>query len=77
VTITLDNGVDVQNFINEVKTKIDPISFPTDTKTPIVSELSTQNEKLFDLILYVTKDGFTINQLRSLAMDLKNDIKGK
>ena len=77
VTVTLDNGVDVQNFINEVKTKIDPIVFPTDVKIPVVSELSTENEKLFDMVLYAPKDIFTINQIRSLAMSFKTDIKWK
>ena len=75
--ITLKNGVITQDFINEVKTKIDPLVLPTDAKTPIVTELSTANETLFSLILYAPTDIFTMNQMRSLAMDFKKDVKGK
>lgn len=77
VTITLENGVDTQNFINEVKSKIDTLSFPDDVIKPKVSELSTDNEVLFEMMLYGSKDYFSMNQVRSLAMDFKDDIKGK
>lgn len=77
IYITLENGTDVQNFVNETKSKIDQVILPSDAKNPIVSEISTENETLFQMILYGSREYFTINQIRSLAMDFKDDIKGK
>jgi multidrug efflux pump subunit AcrB len=75
--ITLQNGIDTQNFINEVKSKIDTVVLPTDATKPIVTELSTDNEVLFQMMLYGSKEFFSMNQVRSLAMDFAHDIKGK
>ncbi len=77
VTITLKNGVDTQNFINEVQSKIDTISFPEDATDPRVTELSTDNEVLFQMMVYWSKEFFSMNQVRSLAMNFASDIKGK
>jgi hypothetical protein len=73
----LENGVDTQNFINEVKSKIDTIPFPEDATDPRVTELSTDNEVLFQMMIYGSKEFFSMNQVRSLAMDFADDIKGK
>jgi len=77
VTITLDNGVDVTDFINDVRSNVDTISFPDDVRDPSVMEISTANEVLFQMILYWSKDQFSMNHLRSLAMQFKDDVKGK
>ena len=77
VTITLDNGVNVTDFINDVRSKIDTIPFPDDVKDPSVLEISTANEVLFQMIIYWPKKDFSMNHLRSLAMDFKEDVKGK
>jgi multidrug efflux pump subunit AcrB len=77
VTITLDNGIDVNDFITDVKSKVDVISFPDDVQDPSVVEISTSNEILFQMILYWPKQDFSMNHLRSLAMRFKDDVKGK
>lgn len=77
VTVTLENGVDVKDFINDARSKIDTISFPTDVKEPNIIEVSTANEVLFQMILYWPKTEFSMNHLRSLAMQFKEDVKGK
>ena len=77
VTITLDNGVDVKDFINDVRSKVDTISFPTDVNEPNVIEVSTSNEILFQMILYWPKDQFSMNHLRSVAIQFKDDVKWK
>ncbi len=77
IVITLKNWTNTQNFINETKTKTDNVILPTDAKKPVVTELSTANETLFKLILFGPTENFTMNQMRSLAMDFKKDIKWK
>lgn len=75
VTITLENGVDTKDFVNEVKLKVDTLSFPDDVLDPNVSELSTDNEVLFEMMIYGSQEYFTMNQVRSLAMNMKDNLK--
>jgi multidrug efflux pump subunit AcrB len=77
VTITLKNETDTKDFINEVKAKIDNIQFPSDVLDPTVNEISTENEVLFQIILYGKKQYFTMNSLRSLAMKFREQIINK
>ncbi len=74
VTITLDNETDVKDFINDVRTKVDVISFPEDVKDPIIQEIWTDNEVLFQMVLYGDKKLFTMNSVRSLAMEFRREI---
>lgn len=77
VTITLENWVDVNDFMADVRSNIDTISFPDDVRDPSVIEISTANEVLFQMILYGPKKDFSMNHLRSLAMKFKDDVKWK
>jgi multidrug efflux pump subunit AcrB len=77
VTITLDNGISVKDFINDVRTKVDVISFPDDVKRPVIKEIWTDNEVLFQMVMYGDKNYFTMNSLRSLAMEFRSDIINK
>lgn len=77
VTVTLKSNVDTKAFISDVKTKIDNIPFIDDIKDPVVSEISSDNAVLFQMIAYAPKKDFTLNQVRSLGMALKKEIKGK
>lgn len=74
VTITLDNETDVKDFINDVRTKVDVINFPEDVKDPIIQEIWTDNEVLFQMVLYGDKQLFTMNSVRSLAMEFRREI---
>lgn len=77
VTITLDNGIDTKSFVNDVKLKIDSLNFPDDVFDPKVSELSIDNQILFEMMIYGSKEYFSMNQIRSLGMNMKNSLKGK
>lgn len=77
VMVTLKNGIDVKDFINEARTKVDTIIFPTDAKEPSIQEIWTDNEVLFQMVLYGDKKYFTMNSIRSLAMQFRRDIFNK
>mgnify|MGYP003554623928 CR=1 FL=1 len=77
VVITLKNDIDTKDFINDLRTDIDTLAFPSDVKDPIIKELSTDNQILFQMILYGNRREFSMNHMRSLAMRLRDDIKGK
>ena len=67
VVITLNNGVDVPNFLNDARSNVDSVSLPEQATAPSIQEISTANEVLFQMILYGPKDEFSMNHLRSLA----------
>ncbi len=77
ISLTLKNDIDTKDFINDLKTDIDTLIFPSDVKDPIIKELSTDNQVLFQMILYAPRSEFTMNHMRSLAMRLRDDIEGK
>jgi len=77
VVVTLENGVDTRDFITDVRNKIDMISFPDEVKDTSVVEISTMNEVLFQMILYGPKDQFTMNHIKTLALELKDQLKWK
>lgn len=77
ITITLENDVDVRDFISDARNAIDTVSLPTDATTPRLVEISTSNEVLFQMMIYGPKEEFTMNHLRTLAMQLRDDLKGK
>lgn len=77
VTVTLENGVDVRDFITDARNAIDTVSLPNDVTTPRLIEISTSNEILFQMMIYGPKDEFSMNHLRTLAIQVRTDLKGK
>ncbi|HMY81060.1 MAG TPA: efflux RND transporter permease subunit, partial [Candidatus Absconditabacterales bacterium] len=77
IVITLKNETNTKDFLNELKTTIDKVILPDDAKDPIVTEISTANEVLFELMLYGSADHFTMNHIRSLGYHLADRLKGK
>lgn len=52
IVITLKNETNTKDFVNDLKTEIAKVLLPSDAKDPLVSEISTANEVLFELMLY-------------------------
>ncbi len=75
LVVTLKNETNVKDFINDVKNEIAKVSLPTDAKDPTVTEISTANELLFEMMLYADAKSFSINHLRTLAYQLADDLK--
>ncbi len=77
IIITLKNETDTKDFINDLKTEVEKIALPTDAKDPMVSEISTANQVLFELMVYGDSKDFTINHLRTLAYEMADNLQGK
>ncbi len=46
-------------------------------KAPILTEIGTDNEVLFQLVMYGSRDEFTMNSLRSVAMQMRKELNGR
>lgn len=77
IILEFDNGIDMSKSLVNVKDAVDKASLPTDAQDPFVTELSTDNEKMFDVVLYWSTDDFSLAYLKEKARKLKYTLDGK
>lgn len=76
-TIELDNDVDTSKVLVEIKDAVDKTQLPSDAEDPIVTEISTSNETMFNVLLYGPADIFTDAYLRERAQNIKIQLENK
>jgi multidrug efflux pump subunit AcrB len=64
-------------MINDIKDKIDILTFPDDVEDPRVQEISTNNELLFRVALYGPEEQYPLDALKNKAIDIVNNMEGK
>lgn len=77
ITITLENETNTKDFIASVQQEINKVQLPTEATDPAVAEISTDNEVLFQMMLYASSSVFDQENFRTLANDFARNIKGK
>ena len=77
ITVELENGINTQNVLTDIKDKVDNIEFPEDAQDSSIIEISTTNELMFQLLLYGDSDSFSNFYLNLKAQELKNALEGK
>lgn len=74
VTVELKNGIETRDVLTDIKDKIDTLSLPEDADDSVVIEISTQNELLFEALLYWKKDDFSNFSLTQKARQIQSDL---
>jgi multidrug efflux pump subunit AcrB len=77
VVLELNSDIDVTDFLVKVRDKVDKVNLPADVEKPTVFELSSENTKMFDLLIYAPSDKYSLNYLKDRASDLKKELNGK
>lgn len=77
VTVELFNGVDVRNALTDIKDSVDKVSLPEDANDPLVQEISTMNELMFQALLYGDKEQFDDFTLTTLAKKIQDALEWK
>ncbi len=77
ITVELDNGINTRDVSTDIKDKIDKITFPEDAQTPVVQEISTSSELMFQVLLYGDEKEYDSFVLNSLAKKVQNQLEGK
>ncbi|MCD5375456.1 efflux RND transporter permease subunit [Candidatus Gracilibacteria bacterium] len=77
VTVELENGIETRDVLTDIKDKVDALSLPSDADDSIVQEISTQNELLFEALIYGSKDDFTNFSLTQKARQMQANLEGK
>lgn len=73
----MKNDVNTKDFIATTQQEVNKIHLPTEALDPTVSEISTDNEVLFKMMLYAPVSGFDQDNFRTLANNFARNIKGK
>jgi len=76
-TIELDNETDTSTALVEIKDAVDKTQLPSDAEDPIVTEISIDNERMFNVLLYGDADIFTQAYLRERAQLIKTDLENR
>lgn len=74
-TVELNNDADTTNVLAEIKDAVDKVRLPSDAEDPIVTEISTDNEVMFEVLLYSQQ--YDIDYLRTKAASIKRALDGQ
>lgn len=75
ITIEFENTVDVKDALIDVKDAVDKVSLPEDSNDPLVTELSTSNDLMFEVLLYWDSSIFTKYDLKQKAQKIRSLIE--
>lgn len=71
-TIELDNETDTDAFINKVRTAIANVSLPEWAEEPKITELSSESDRMFNLLLYAPAELYDLSTLKDVAVQIKD-----
>ncbi len=77
ITLELEPDAITRNVLTDVKDRIDKLNFPEDVEDPVVTELSTSNTLVFELLLYWDEAKFDQFELKQKAQVIKSRLEGK
>jgi multidrug efflux pump len=75
--IELTNDADTSKALVDIKDAVDKTQLPSDAEDSIVTEISIDNERMFNVLLYGPADIFTQAYLRERAQFIKVDLENK
>lgn len=76
ITLELDNGINVQDKMTEVKDEIDKINFPSEAEDTVVQDITATDNRLFSIVFYAPEDTYSKDYLLEKAIELKIELEG-
>ena len=76
-TVTLENDADTSDVIVDIKAELDKIRLPDDAEDPLVVEISSSSEAMFEAQLSGPAEQFSRERLLGLARVIKDQLSGK
>lgn len=77
ITVELTNDADVRDALTDIKDAVDKVSLPEDANDPVVIELSTSNELMFEVLLFWDDKKFSKFDLMQKAQLIKSNLEWK
>jgi len=75
ILIELDNGSDPTEILVNVKDAVDKVALPSEAEDPMVTEMSSDNELMFVVLLYWDEKEFPPLLLNNKAIKLKAELE--
>ncbi len=77
ITAELETDAEESKALVDIKDAVDKADLPADANDPQVSALSTDNEKIFTLLLYGDANTYSQQYMQRKAQELKHRLEGK
>lgn len=74
IIVELENSANVNEVMVEIKDEVDKLQLPNEAEDPQVSEISTDSEAMFELILYGDRELVTPELLKQYARSIKDKL---
>lgn len=75
VVVELDNWINIQDTMTEIKDEIDTIDFPVDANDTVVQDISSNDNTLFSVALYSEESEYSKDYLLNKAIVLKDKLE--
>lgn len=72
--IELRNDVETRDVLSDIRDRVDSLSFPSDADDPLIREISTQNELLYEALIYAPAESITMFELFQKARQIQADL---
>lgn len=77
VIIEFENDTDMTQALVDMKDSVDKVDLPSDAEDPIVTEISSNNELMFSVLLYGDADKYSPFYLKEKWRKIKANLEGK
>lgn len=75
ITVELKNSANTRNVLTDIKDQVDKVNLPEDAENPIVTELSTSSDLMFEVLLYWDPEKYSQFDLIQKAQYIKNNLE--
>jgi len=77
IVLEFENNTDMTQALFDVKDKVDSLTLPSDAETPIVKDITTNNEMMFSIILYGDENKYIPYYIKEKGRKLKANLEWK
>lgn len=77
IIVELENDANTNDVMVDIKDAVDKADLPSDAEEPMVTEISSDNEMMFSVLLYGDKDVYSQLYLVEKARKIKANLDGK
>lgn len=77
IIVELENDANTNDVLLDIKDAVDKTNLPSDAEEPVVTEISSDNKMMFNVLLYGDKDTYSQLYLVEKARRIKYNLAGK
>lgn len=75
VVVTLKAEADTDKLLQDIKDAVSRADLPTDATDPLVTEISTESQRLFSVFLFTTNKETSHDVLMKRAQDVRDTFE--